>query len=107
MSWAIIRGLVALGIDVLTVMDADMRGHGDPEQLAFALSQGRVLFSYNIADFERIHAAYMRSGGHHAGIILAHQNDLGIGETIRRLTRIVRTLTDADMVDRVVYLSNW
>ena len=61
----IVRALRNLGHDVLTVQQADRRGHGDPSVLAFATSQGRTVLTRNRQDFVRI----ARSGVGHAGIV--------------------------------------
>jgi hypothetical protein len=107
MGVAVIRGLAARGVQILTTTQAGMRHRSDLDQLEFAKAVGRVIFTHNAGDFLRLHARYMRGGQHHAGIIVAYQGQFGIGESIRRLTRLATTLSAADMVDRVVFLSDW
>jgi hypothetical protein len=61
----VVLRLRALGHDVVTVMDAGRRGLGDAEQLAFALASGRILLTFNRADFHALH----RQDAVHAGIV--------------------------------------
>ncbi len=61
------------GFDVLTALEVGRGEDSDEAQLAFATSLGRVLLSYNRADFRRLHATYLRTGCEHGGIILIPQ----------------------------------
>ena len=85
MERAVLIGLRARGVDVTTALEAGMTGATDEEQLEFARSQGRVLFSFNVSDFCRLHSEYMSHGQSHAGIIVAPQKRYPVGERIRRL----------------------
>ncbi|MBI3924132.1 MAG: DUF5615 family PIN-like protein [Armatimonadetes bacterium] len=62
----IAKGLRRRGIDVLTTQEARKLGKPDPDQLALAHGEGRVLFTMD-ADFLRLHAA----GRDHSGIAFA------------------------------------
>jgi len=95
---AISQGLRRRGVDVLTTQDAGMRSASDDEQLAFALSQGRVVFTQD-ADFLRLHAA----GARHAGIVYAQQG-VSIGAVIRKLMLIVEALDLDDMTDHIEFV---
>jgi len=107
MSVALSEGLRASGIDVTTTTDAGMRRRPDTEQLAFAAANGRAIFSFNVGDFTRLHSHYMRTRQRHTGIILASQQRFGVGELLRRLTHLARTIDPTNMVDRVEFLNNW
>jgi hypothetical protein len=61
----VVLRLRALGHDVVTVMDAGRRGQSDAEQLTFASASGRILLTFNRADFHALH----RRGAVHAGIV--------------------------------------
>ncbi len=45
----------------------------DAEHLDYATSQGRVLYSFNVADFYRLHKDYLAQGKGHVGIVLARR----------------------------------
>lgn len=58
---SLVRALRARQIDVLTANESELVGVSDAEQLAFAASQNRVIFTFNRGDFLRLHAAYLRA----------------------------------------------
>ena len=95
------------GADALGVADAAMRGRSDEDQLKWAASHGRVLYSFNRGDSCRIHSELMRAGQNHAGIILALQQQYSIGEQMRRLLHLLNTVAAENMVDRIEFLSAW
>ena len=95
------------GADVLTSGEAGMNGRSDAEQLEFTIQEGRILFSHNIGDFSALHIEYLQSEKEHAGIILAHQRQFGVGEQTRRLLRLMGTLNAEEMQNRLEFLSSW
>jgi hypothetical protein len=107
MSLALARGLEARGVDIATVAGERMRQRDDAAQLAFAAANGRTIFSFNVGDFMRLHAQYMREDRHHAGIVLVRQQRFGVGEILRRLLRLATTLESDDMTDRLEFLNDW
>ena len=70
MAHALLQGLRARGADLLTAYEAEMTGRDDATQLDFAISQERTLYTFNVADFCRLHTEYMEHRKHHAGIIV-------------------------------------
>jgi hypothetical protein len=95
---AVTQGLRRRGVDALTVQEAGLRSATDEEHLAFALSQGRVIFTQD-ADFPRLHAA----GTHHAGIVYAPQQT-PVGTVIRGLMLVVEVLDPDDMIDHLEFV---
>jgi len=75
--------------------------------LEFARTNGRVLFSFNISDFQRLHTEYLSQGESHAGMILAPQQQFSIGEQIRRLLKLAAARSAEEMENRLEFLSNW
>ena len=102
-----VRGLRSRGIDVITAADAGMIRRKDEEHLSFAAMQGRALYSFNVGDFHQIHAEWTSTGRRHAGIILAQQKRYSTGEQIRRLVRLIGSLTDEAMKNREEFLGCW
>jgi len=102
---AVSAQLRAAGFDVLSTPEAGRRGHDDPSQLEWAAGEGRALITFNVADFARLHHEWQGRGVSHAGLIVSQQRP--IGEIVRRLTRLGRTLGADAMRDRLEYLSNW
>ena len=105
MRSGIVRGLQARGVDVVTAMDAHLMGRPDPEHLAFATIQERVLFTFNRSDFARFHTETLRSGQHHTGIVVANQAETGL--IVRCLLNLVALCSAEEMHDWLEYLSNW
>ena len=79
----------------------------DGDQLVFATRKGRALYSFNRGDFLRIHTEWCSTGRDHAGVILAKQKRYSPREQIRRLSRLVETLSAEEMRNRVEFLSAW
>ncbi len=107
MQRAVVVGLRARGADVTTALEAGMTDRSDEDQLEFAGSQGRVLFSFNASHFCRIHAELLANGKTHAGIVVAPQQRYSVGERVRRLLRLIAAKTAEEMRDRLEFLSDW
>src|SRR4051794_35690905 len=97
--------LRAAGFDAVATPEAGRLGQLDPAQLSWAAQQGRVLLTFNVGDFARLHHQWMSQGLHHAGLIVSQQRPLG--DLLRRLLHLARTLGADDMQDRLEYLANW
>ena len=80
-------------------------GQPDQYQLEFATSQNRGIYTFNVADFYSLHIQYLTDGRQHAGIILTHQSRYTVGEQIRRVLKLISTLSAEDMQNRAEYLS--
>lgn len=94
-------------VDVTTATEAGLRHRPDPEHLAYAAVQGRAIYSFNTGDYYALHTAYLTQGISHAGIILARQQRYSVGEQMRRLLRLIHTISAEEMRDRVEFLSAW
>ena len=108
---ALVTALRARGIDVQTALEAVMIARTDEDHLAFATAQGRILCSFNIGDFYRLHTRYMAQHQSHTGIVLAQSTlrpqQYSVGEYMRRLLRLMAHLTAEEMHNRVEFLSAW
>ena len=107
MSRGLVRALRARGVDVITALDADMIEREDKEHLDYAMEQGRVLYTFNVRDFYRLHASYVAQGKPHAGIILARQQQYPVGEQMRRLLKLMTRESADQMKNRVEFLGGW
>src|SRR5579871_1888053 len=76
---AIADGLRRRGADVTTTADAGLLGASDPQQLAYALAMGRVIFTQD-RDF-----LALARGVAHAGIAYCDQNTRTLGRIVRAL----------------------
>ena len=104
---ALIRALRLRDVDLLTTAGAGKERSGDEDQLRYATEQGRVLYTYNQKDFNRISSKFLAEGVSHAGIIVGIQNRYSVGEQMRRIVKMIELLTAEEMVNRVEHLSGW
>lgn len=102
---SLVRALCARRVDVLTANEAGKVGISDAEQLAFAASQKRTVFTFNRGDFAKLHAEYLQHGPDHAGIIVSDQLEISV--VIRRLLRLLDSRKAVDMRNWLEFLSNW
>lgn len=107
MDRALVATLRARGVDVLTAFEAAMIERDDSEHLAFAARQQRILITCNVGDFCRLHSDYAASGQSHAGIVCMQQQSASIGDTLRRMLRLLNSLSADDMTNRIEFLSRW
>ncbi|MDZ8185978.1 MAG: DUF5615 family PIN-like protein [Nostoc sp. ChiSLP02] len=67
---ALVLALQNRGVDVITALSVNRLSFPDEEQLIWARSQGRVLYSSNIRDFYSLHTAFLTQEQSHSGLIL-------------------------------------
>jgi len=96
------------GHDVLALDERpDLQGLPDPEVLALAAAEGRVLVTFNIKDFPDLVREWAGRGRPHAGCLLVvgiRQHEFGA--TIRALQAALQSRPDPDdWTDRTVFLS--
>lgn len=107
MRRSLMRALRARGVDVITALDAEMIERKDVEHLNYATGQGRVLCSFNVGDFCRLHNDCVAQGKSHAGIILMRQQYYSVGEQMRRLLNLMASKSADEMKNWVEFLSAW
>jgi hypothetical protein len=107
MRHALVEALRKRGVDVLTALEAGTTSQADQQQLEYATTQGRTLYSFNVADFCHIHAEWLLHRRSHSGVILSHQAQFSVGEQMRRLVRLVGTIPADEMHNRLEFLSDW
>ena len=107
MRHALVVGLRKRGVDRLTALEAGTTKETDEQQLAFAAAQGRAIYSFNVGDFCRLHSQWLAEPRRHAGIILARQQQFPVGEQMRRVVRLVGTLSEEEMRNRLELLGDW
>jgi hypothetical protein len=104
MSRSLLRGLRSRGIEVATVLDEGMVGKSDRDQLEYAWQTKRVLYTFNVADFCRLHKEYLTEGKSHAGIIVVYRQRYSVGEQLRLLLRLADLNSASDMVNNLLFL---
>lgn len=90
------------GYDAVDVHEMEREGHSDDEQLAYAATEGRAILVYNKRDYVPLARDYFYSERPHWGIILSRQ--LGPGELLRRVLRLVEATSAEEIKDLVIPL---
>ncbi|NET56646.1 MAG: hypothetical protein F6K47_10925 [Symploca sp. SIO2E6] len=106
MDGDLLEALRIRNVDVVSTAEAHMLSRSDEEQLQWASEHQRIIYSFNIRDFYRIHTHLMENNQEHSGIILGLQN-YSIGEQMRRILRIIATKSAEEMKNQVEFLSAW
>lgn len=101
------NGLRNAGIDVMTTAEADRLGSSDDSQLIWATEQRRVIYSFNVGDFCRLHKAYLEQQQKHSGIVLAVKQSYAIGEQLRGLLKLVESMEAEEMANQLVFLRKY
>ena len=91
--------------DAVSTPETRRLGLTDEFQLQWAADEGRVLVTFNVAHFARLHAEWMQHGRHHSGLVVSSQRP--IGDLLRRLVHLARLLDADAMPDRLEFLSDW
>jgi hypothetical protein len=102
---AILTGLLRRepSIDFLTALAAGLRGKKDPEVLALAAAQRRVLVSHDVGTMPVHFRAFRDAGGRCAGVFLVPQS-LEAGVAIRELLLIWLASEASDWENRLEWL---
>jgi predicted nuclease of predicted toxin-antitoxin system len=77
--------LRADGFDILTTQEAGRRGAADEDQLAYATSLGRIIFTHDMKDFRPISIRWSAERRPHAGIVYTRNRSLDqVSASLRR-----------------------
>ncbi len=88
--------------DAISVHETGRRGLRDDEQLALAATDGRVLVTYNTADFIRLHLAWVQHGRAHSGIVVSDQ--VSVSETTKRLLQFANRVSADEAKNQLYWL---
>lgn len=100
------HGLRRRGYRAVTTQEAGQLAASDENQLEYATAQGYAIVTYNQGDFARLHAQYSQTGRRHAGIIVASR-EIGLGETLRRLLRLLDSISAEEIRGQIKWLSEY
>ena len=102
----LLQALHNRGVDVISTATAGQISQADEDQLAWALRDRRVIYSFNVRDFYRLHRERLEQNQPHAGIILSRQN-YGIGDQLRGLLQLIAAKPAEAMENQVEFLGAW
>ena len=88
--------------DALSAREAGRKQLSDSQQLEFAISQGRAIVSFNLADYEALAEQYFLEGKDHYGIVVSPRRNFR--ETLQRLLKLLRETEDTDIKNQIRYL---
>ena len=90
------------GHDAITAKQANMLGKDDNEQLEFASSRGRVILTFNIKDFTKLHKEWLASGKSHSGIIVSSEIRMTQFRYLLNLClKMLKSATSKEMVNYI------
>ena len=107
MSHSLVNALRSRGIDVTTVLEEKREGFSDEAQLRWAIREGRIICTANIADFVQLHIQFVETNEDHSGIILITQQQYSIGEYLRGLMKLISSKSAEDMVNQIEFLGDY
>jgi Domain of unknown function (DUF5615) len=93
-----------LGVECVAALQLLPEGASDEAQLAQASALHLALVTADLKDFQRISAAWLRSGRNHGGIVFVRQRHAGVGEVARQLAAIALAESAETMANQVRYL---
>jgi predicted nuclease of predicted toxin-antitoxin system len=92
------------GYDAVHVLEVGRGGKSDPEQLAYAVSQGRAILTHNIRDYLVLDQMYWAQGKEHFGVIVSDQ--VSLRELLHRILRCLSQHTE-EMRNRIIWLQDF
>jgi len=90
------------GYDVISAHEIKKWGVRDREQLDFAISQKRAIFTFNVRDYVILHKQCLKSSKKHYGIIISKQRTLI--ETTNRLSVLLLRDNPEMLVNQLIWL---
>lgn len=90
------------GFDVEHAQELGRKGRSDAEQLAYAVEKKRCLITFNVKHFVLLHNEYVNTDREHWGNLVSKQ--LPIGETMRRVLRVLQSYSQDSMKNRLLFL---
>lgn len=90
------------GYDAINVQELGKKGISDQGLIDEAIKNRSCIMTYNIKDFIILHNNFLERNQSHFGIIVSKQ--LSLGETLKRLLKILKTSTAEKIKGRVEFL---
>ncbi len=88
--------------DVVSAHEIKNWGISDLQQLEYAVSQQRAIFTFNTGDFIKLHKGYIQKKKTHFGILLSKQ--LTLKETINHLTSFLYNHSSKDLNNNIFWI---
>ena len=96
------------GFDVVSTSEVGLLGKTDEEQLEYSASEQRVLVTFNIRDFAKLHKQWQYNRRQHSGIIVSPQMTRSeFGKMLRMLQRLLIYTDPGEMSNQFRYLQEF
>ncbi|MGE0597999.1 MAG: DUF5615 family PIN-like protein [Dehalococcoidia bacterium] len=92
------------GVDCLISNEAGNGELPDDDQLSFAAQSSRAIVTFDRADFQRLHGAWMAANRSHAGILIVTYPWITAVALHASLMRLQRERTPADMRNAILFI---
>jgi hypothetical protein len=89
-------------IDIMTAVEAGIRGLADDQVLAFAAQHTRILLSHDVHSLPGHFAGFLATGHHSPGVLL-YPHDGPIGAAIESIALVWQATEPGDWMDRLDY----
>ncbi len=89
--------------DAVHIQEVGRKGKTDPEQLAYAASEGRCFVTFNVGDFVQLHSSSILSNSPHSGIIVVPR--ISLSEAVHLLSTFLERHKREDMINELRFLS--
>ena len=91
-------------VEVMTTSEANKLSSSDEEQLIWATEQGRVIYSYNMGDFCRLHRTFVEQKRTHSRIIVVPRQSYSVGAQWREILNLMARQSAEEMINQLEYL---
>src|SRR5689334_13773269 len=101
----VLAGLLARrpDLDIVRMQDVGLRGAADPDVLAWAAREGRIVLTHDVATMPNHAYERIASGDALPGLFVVPQT-LTIGDAIEELILLIECSLDDEWVDQVYYV---
>lgn len=90
------------GHNVVSAHEVQKQSLSDREQLAYAVSERRAIFTFNTGDFSRLNAEYQQQGIEHFGILLSKQ--LPLSDSVKRLAQFLFSRSAEEVRNNIYWI---
>jgi hypothetical protein len=91
--------------DVTCAQEVGLLAADDRQQMEYAASNQRAIFTFNFDDFVGLHERYRAEGKEHWGIILSTEES--IGTLAHRLLRLLNSVSAAELKNQIRWLNEF
>ncbi|HLQ43685.1 MAG TPA: DUF5615 family PIN-like protein [Planctomycetaceae bacterium] len=102
--WALLHALRTRGFDVTSIVELSNESLDDDAVLELAVHTGRVLVTFNVGDFCRLHQEYLSSGSSHSGIIVVPRQQEPVGVLLKKLISVLLATPADQWTNRLVFI---